>query len=161
MLEYLLTNTSANLPRSFFLLDYDYNHNPFLPRANINGMGDKTALPFEVSYSEKPSKQSKGMKRLAVIVKPEKLDSMISSLREMGLEATIYDVKGAGKDKQRVASGRGTSAGTYESAYTARKVVATVVKSDDVDPVVERMKKGLSGEKAVVMISEVDDLVMI
>ena len=121
----------------------------------------KTALPFEVSYSEKPSKQSKGMKRLAVIVKPEKLDSMISSLREMGLEATIYDVKGAGKDKQRVASGRGTSAGTYELAYTARKVVATVVKSDDVDPVVERMKKGLSGEKAVVMISEVDDLVMI
>ena len=35
------------------------------------------------------------------------------------------------------------------------------MKSDDVDPVVEIMKKGLSGEKAVVMISEVDDLVMI
>ena len=45
-----------------------------------------------VTYSEKPSKQSQ--KRLAVIVKPEKVDSMISSLREMGLEATIYDVKG-------------------------------------------------------------------
>lgn len=116
-------------------------------------------LPFEVAYSEKPSKESKGMKRLAVIVKPENLDGMISSLREMGLEATIYDVKGAGKEKQRVASGRGS--GTLELAYTSRKVVATVVKSNDVNDVVERMKKGLAGEKAVVMISQVDDLVMI
>jgi nitrogen regulatory protein PII len=120
----------------------------------------KMSLPFEVSYSEKPSKQSKGMKRLAVIVKPEKVDSMIASLRDVGLEATIYDVKGAGKDKQRVASGRGTG-GTYELAYSSRKVVATVVKSDDVDAVVERMKNSLAGEKAVVMISQVDDLVMI
>jgi nitrogen regulatory protein PII len=120
----------------------------------------KMSLPFEVSYSEKPSKQSKGMKRLAVIVKPEKVDSMIASLRDVGLEATIYDVEGAGKDKQRVASGRGTG-GTYELAYNSRKVVATVVKSEDVDAVVERMKNSLAGEKAVVMISLVDDLVMI
>ena len=123
-------------------------------------VGEKTTLPFEVPYSEKPSKQSKGMKRLAVIVKPEKVDSMISSLREMGLEATIYDVKGAGMDKRRVASGRGTG-GTFELAYNSRKVVATVVKSDDVDAVVERMKNSLAGDKAVVMISQVDDLVMI
>jgi nitrogen regulatory protein PII len=122
-------------------------------------VGEKMTLPFEVSYSEKPSKQSKGMKRLAVIVKPENVDGMISSLREMGLEATIYDVKGAGKDKQRVASGRGSD--TFELAYTSRKVVATVVKSDDVDAVVERMKSALAGEKAVVMISQVDDLVII
>jgi nitrogen regulatory protein PII len=122
-------------------------------------VGDKMTLPFEVTYSEKPSRESKGMKRLAVIVKPENLDSMISSLREMGLEATIYDVKGAWKEKQRVASGRGS--GTLELAYTSRKVVATVVKSSDVNDVVERMKKGLAGEKAVVMISQVDDLVMI
>jgi nitrogen regulatory protein PII len=121
--------------------------------------GEKMNLPFEVSYSEKPSKQSKGMKRLAVIVKPENLDSMISSLREMGLEATIYDVRGAGKEKQRVASGRGS--GTSDLGYNTRKVVATVVKSDDVDQVVEKMKTALAGDKAVVMISEVDDLVMI
>ncbi|MGH9978517.1 MAG: P-II family nitrogen regulator, partial [Nitrososphaeraceae archaeon] len=136
------------------------DHNTFLACVITIGMvGEKMTLPFEVSYSEKPSKQSKGMKRLAVIVKPENVDGMISSLKEMGLEATIYDVKGAGKDKQRVASGRGS--GTFELAYTSRKVVATVVKSDDVDAVVERMKGALAGEKAVVMISQVDDLVMI
>jgi nitrogen regulatory protein PII len=120
---------------------------------------DTTMLPFEVTYSEKPSKRSKSMKRLAVIVKPEKLDEIISSLKGMSLEATIYDVRGAGKDKERVASGRGS--GTVELAYTTRKVVATVVNSDVVEEVVSRMKKALAGDKAVVMISSVDDLVML
>ena len=106
-----------------------------------------------------PSKKSKNMKRLAVIVKPENLDEIISSLNGMGLEATIYDVKGAGKDKERVASGRGS--GTFELVYTTRKVVATVVNSDDVNEAAERMKKALAGDKAVVMISSVDDLVML
>ena len=121
---------------------------------------EKTTLPFEVTYSQKPSEKSKNMKRLAFIVKPENLDDIISSLREMGLEATIYDVKRAGKeDKERVTSGRGS--GTFELAYTTRKIVATVVNSDDVNEVAERMKKGLDGNKAVVMISAVDDLVML
>jgi nitrogen regulatory protein PII len=121
---------------------------------------EKMTLPFEVAYSEKPSKKSKNMKRLAVIVKPESLDDMISSLKEMGLDATIYDVKRATKEKkERVVSGRGS--GTLELAYTTRKIVATVVNSDDVDEVVQRMKKSLGGDKAVVMIQPVDDLVML
>jgi len=122
---------------------------------------DKLKLPFEVEYSEKPSakRPSKNMKRLAVIVKPENVEGITSSLTAIGLDSTIYDVKRATKEKERVASGRGS--GTIELAYTTRKVVATVVKADDVEAVVDRMKSALSGEKAVVMISAVDDLVMI
>jgi len=120
---------------------------------------EKLILPFEVTYSEKPGKKSKSMKRLAVIVKPENVDAIISSLRQLNLEATIYDVKRAGKEKERVASGRGS--GTIELAYTTRKVVATVVNSDDAEEVISRMKQALAGDKAVVMISSVDDLVMI
>ncbi|MGA7009865.1 MAG: P-II family nitrogen regulator [Nitrososphaeraceae archaeon] len=105
---------------------------------------------------EAPGKKST-MKRLAVLVKPENVADIISSLK--GLEATIYDVKGVSKDKERVASGRGS--GTVELAYNTRKVVATVVNSDDVKEVVGKMKKALDGNKAVVMISSVDDLVMI
>ena len=138
------------------------HHNPFLGEFNysLQMSQEKMTLPFEVDYSEKPSKKSKNMKRLAIIVKPENLDEMISSLKEMGLEATIYDVKRATKEKkERVASGRGS--GTLELAYTRRKIVATVVNSDDVDGVVQRMKKSLRGDKAVVMISPVDDLVML
>lgn len=120
---------------------------------------EKATLPFEVTYSQKPSEKSKNMKRLAFIIKPENLDGIILSLKEMGLEATIYDVKGAGKDKERVTSGRGS--GTSDLGYTTRKVVATVVSSDHVNDIVEKMKKALEGDKAVVMISAVDDLVML
>lgn len=123
-------------------------------------VGSKTTLPYEVTYSEKPSMGSKGMKRLAVLAKPQNVNDIISSLKEMGLEATIYDVKGAGKEKgERVASGRGS--GSVEQTFTTRKIVATVVKASDANEVVERMRKALAGEKAVVMVSPVDDLVML
>jgi nitrogen regulatory protein PII len=120
---------------------------------------DKTNLPFEVTYSEMPGKKSKTMKRIAVLVKAENVRDIISSLKDLNLEATIYDVKGVTKDKERVASGRGS--GTVELAFNSRKVIATVVNSTDVEEVVSRMKKNLGGNKAVVMISAVDDLVMI
>jgi nitrogen regulatory protein PII len=120
---------------------------------------EKATLPFEVTYSQKPSEKSKNMKRLAFIIKPENLDDIISSLSEMGLEATIYDVRSVGKDRERVTSGRGS--GTSDLGYTTRKVVATVVSSDHVNDIVESMKKALEGDKAVVMISAVDDLVML
>jgi nitrogen regulatory protein PII len=119
---------------------------------------EKMDLPFEVTYSERPSKKSKNMKRLAVLLKPESVDSVIAEIRGMGLEATIYDVKGATKEKERVTSGRGM--GTIELSYTTRKVVATVVNADDMEQVISKMKKALGGGSgAVVVVSPVDDLV--
>ena len=122
---------------------------------------DKSNLPFEVEYSQKPSSESKtssSMKRLAVVLKPENVDSITSTLRGLGLESTIYDVKGSGKEKERVTSGRG--GGTIDLQYTTRRLVATVVKSDDVEDIIDRMKKALGGESgAVVMMQPVDDLV--
>lgn len=120
---------------------------------------DNTSLPFEVTYAEMPGKESRTMKRLAVLVKAENVSDILSSLKELNLEATIYDVKGVTKDKETVASGRGS--GTVELTYNSRKVIATVVNSSDVKEVVSRMKKSLAGNKAVVMISAVDDLVLI
>lgn len=120
---------------------------------------DNTTLPFEVTYAEMPGNESRTMKRLAVLVKAENVSDILSSLKELNLEATIYDVKGVTKDKETVASGRGS--GTVELTYNSRKVIATVVNSSDVKEVVSRMKKSLAGNKAVVMISSVDDLVLI
>jgi len=54
---------------------------------------DKMTLPFEVTYSETPGKKSKGMKRLAIIVRAENVDDITSSLKTLGLDSTIYDVK--------------------------------------------------------------------
>jgi nitrogen regulatory protein PII len=121
---------------------------------------DKSNLPFEVTYAERPGTKSKttSLKRLAVLLKPENVDSITSTLRELGLESTVYDVKGSGKEKERVSYGRG--AGTADLAYTTRRVVATVVNSDNVNDIIDRMKKALGGGSgAVVMISAVDDLV--
>ena len=109
---------------------------------------DKSNLPFEVEYSQKPSSESKtssSMKRLAVVLKPENVDSITSTLRGLGLESTIYDVKGSGKEKERVSSGRG--GGTIDLQYTTRRLVATVVKSDDVEDIIDKMKKALGGGK--------------
>ena len=126
----------------------------------VDMVRDKLSLPFEVEYYEKPNMKSTSMKTLAVIVKPENVDAVTSSLKETGLESTIYDVKRSGKEsKERVVSGSGS--GVMEVAYTTRKVVATVVNSGDAEEVISRMKKALSGDKAVVMISAVDDFVMI
>ncbi len=122
---------------------------------------DKSSLPYEVEYSQKPSSKSKttsSMKRLAVLLKPENADSITSTLRGLGLESTIYDVKGSGKDKERVSTGRGVS--TSDLSFTTRRLVATVVNSDDVDDIIDRMKKALGGgSSAVVMIQAVDDLI--
>ena len=120
---------------------------------------EKLNLPFEVTYSEKPGKKSKNMKRLAVIVKPENVSEITSSLTDMGLDSTIYDVKRATKEKERVMTGRGS--GTAELAFSSRKLIATVVNADDVDEVTSRMKKALNGDRAVIMIQSVDDLVMV
>lgn len=120
---------------------------------------EKLSLPFEVEYSEKPGKKSKNMKRLAIIVKPENVNAITSSLSEVGLDSTIYEVKRATKEKEKVMTGRGNS--TAELAYSNRKLIATVVNADDVEGVTSRIKKALDGDKAVVMISAVDDLVII
>jgi nitrogen regulatory protein PII-like uncharacterized protein len=122
-------------------------------------VSQSSTLPFEVSYGEKPAKTSRTLKRLAVLVKPESVGDIISTLKELSLEATIYEVKGVSKDKERVASGRGS--GTVELAYNNRKIVATVVNSNGVEELVNKMKKALAGTKAVVMVSAVDDLIMI
>jgi nitrogen regulatory protein PII len=145
----------------WFILDSKFIYINFLYFACYSKemVKDNTNLPFEVTYAQEPGKESRTMKRLAVLVKSENVSDIISSLKELNLEATIYDVKGVTKDKERVASGRGS--GTVELAYNSRKVIATVVNSSDVEEVVSRMKKGLAGNKAVVMISSVDDLVLI
>ena len=120
---------------------------------------EKSNLPFEVTYAEKPGTKSRtSMKRLAVLLKPEKVDAITSALRGLGLEATLYDVKGAGKEKERVTSGRGM--GTIDLAYTTRKIVATVVNADSVVQVTNAMKNALGGDSgAVVVVTPVDELV--
>jgi len=97
------------------------------------------------------------MKRLAVLVKNEKVDAVISALRELDHDAIIYDVKSAGKEKEKTHSGRGTSA---VSSYLPRKIIAAVVESDKVQIASEAIKKSMGGEsKGVITVTSVDDFI--
>lgn len=99
------------------------------------------------------------MKRVAVLVKNEKVDTVITALRELGLDSIIYDVKSAGKEKGKAKSGRGTG-GTIDVLHVPRKIVATVVESSKVQDVSEMIKKTLDGQsKGVIIVSSVDDFI--
>jgi hypothetical protein len=94
---------------------------------------------------------------------PKELSSLLGMLNNIGWFVS-YEGLDPGPHISNIigrgySSGRGS--GTTEQSYATRKVVATIVKAGDTNQVVERMKKALGGEKAVVMISPVDDLVMI
>ena len=98
------------------------------------------------------------MKRLAILVRHEKVDPVISSLRELDLDATIYDVKSAGKEREKTKSGRGTSFSSV--SYIPRKIIATVVESDKVQDVSATMKKAIGSEnKGVIIVTSVDDFI--
>jgi len=122
---------------------------------------DTSDLPFEVAKEEESGRRSSPMKRIAVLVKPERVDGVISALRGLRLESTIYDVKGAGKETEKIMSGRGS--GTSELAYTTRKIIATVVDSSRVEDIVDAIKGELSGKgsRAVIVLSPVDDIIQI
>ena len=98
------------------------------------------------------------MKRLAVLVRNEKVDTVIASLRELDLDSIIYDVNSAGKEKGKTRSGRGTS--TIEVAYVPRKIIATVVDSNKIQDVSTVIKKAIGAEsKGVIIVSSVDDFI--
>ena len=98
------------------------------------------------------------MKRLAVLVKNEKVDAVIASLRDLNLDAIIYDVKSAGKEKEMTRARGGTS--SMNLAYVPRKIIATVVESDKVQAASEAIKKSMGGEsKGVIIVTPVDDFI--
>jgi len=98
------------------------------------------------------------MKRLAVLVKNEKVDTVVVSLREMNLDAIIYDVKSAGKEKEMTRVRGGT--GTMNFAYVPRKIIATVVEPDKVQDVSTAIKKAMGSEsKGVIIVTSVDDFI--
>jgi len=98
------------------------------------------------------------MKRLAVLVKNEKVDAVVASLKELDIDAIIYDVKSAGKEKEKTRSRVGTS--SINLAYVPRKIIATVVDSDKVQSVSEAIKKSIGGEsKGVIIVTSVDDFI--
>ena len=95
------------------------------------------------------------MKRLAVLVKNEKVDSVVVSLSELNLDAVIYDVKSVGKEREQTRSGRGTS---VTSSHLPRKIIATIVDDDKIQTAADAIKKSV-GSKGVIIVTSVDDFI--
>ena len=58
-------------------------------------MSDNSNLHFEIISDNDNNKRKimSGLKRVGVFLKPNKVDSVIQSIKNIGFEATLYDSK--------------------------------------------------------------------
>jgi nitrogen regulatory protein PII len=122
-------------------------------------MTNNYSLPFEIMGEKDEGKSN--MKRVALLVKPEHLDKVIGAIRGLRIEAVIYDVKSAGKEKEKVSSGRGM--GTVELAYVPRKLIVSIVDAEAVSSMVDAIRKVMGGKGSglILTVAPVDGTVKI
>jgi nitrogen regulatory protein PII len=127
---------------------------------------DKSRLPFEVTKEEgKQQKQEErkredgGKKRIEVFVNPEKAVVVLSALKKMNLEATLYDSKGYGKERQLVSGGgRGT---TSIELPSTRHTVMTIIDSNRLKEVIAAIKATTTKSRpgGIIAVSSIEDLI--
>lgn len=126
---------------------------------------DKSRLPFEVTRDErkqlKEERESEEgrKKRVEVFASPEKAVMVLAALKKLNLEATLYDSKGYGKERQLVTGG-GRGASGIELPST-RHTVMTIVDSDRLKEVLAAIKATTTKYRpgGVIAVSSIDDLV--
>jgi nitrogen regulatory protein PII len=115
--------------------------------------------PFEIiSDNDNKRKITSGLKRVEVFLKPNKVDSVNQSIKNIGFEATLYYSKGFGKEKQKVRAGRGAQ--VVELGYSTRSTIVTIVDSSKLSELLDAIKKANIGYDniGVIAISPMDAL---
>lgn len=124
---------------------------------------DKSRLPFEVARDQEKEAQKRepegGKKRVEVFVNPEKAVLVLSALKKMNLEATLYDSRGYGKERQMITGG-GRGTGKIELPST-RHTVMTIIDSHRLKDVINAIKATTTKERpgGVIAVSSIEDLV--
>ncbi|MDQ5869136.1 MAG: hypothetical protein M3530_05355 [Thermoproteota archaeon] len=127
---------------------------------------ERATLPFERSegYSQHESKPSTNVtqgasnkKRIEVFVSPELAHEVVAATRELEQEATLYDSKGLGKERQKVRGGRGMV--ESDSAYSTRRTIVTIVDSNQATRVIHKIKSVASGRGQVLTSSPEEELI--
>ena len=124
---------------------------------------DKSRLPFEVTREEGKEAQKRqsegGKKRVEVFVSPEKAALVLSAIKKMNLEATLYDSRGYGKERQMITGG-GRGTGKIELPST-RHTVMTIIDSHRLKDLVDAIKATTSKDRpgGVIAVSHIEDLV--
>jgi len=118
------------------------------------------ASKIEERYVEK---RNMGKKRVEAFIISEKIDSVLSSLEALNLQATFYESRGMGRgEKQTVRSGRGT--GTIKMPYSNRRTVVTIVEDSKVQETIVAIRESATTGKAnagIIVISPVDEIISI
>ena len=108
-------------------------------------------------------KRNSGKKRIEAFIISEKIDSVLSSLETLNLQATFYESRGMGKgEKEMVRSGRGT--GTIKMPYSNRRTVVTIVEESKVRETIVAIKESATTGKAnagIIVISPVEEIISI
>jgi nitrogen regulatory protein PII len=108
-------------------------------------------------------KRNMGKKRVEAFIISEKIDSVLSSLEALNLQATFYESRGMGKgEKQTVRSGRGT--GTIKMPYSNRRTVVTIVEESKVQETIVAIRESATTGKAnagIIVISPVEEIISI
>jgi nitrogen regulatory protein PII len=124
---------------------------------------DKARLPFEVTKEEGREAQKRqpegGKKRVEVFVSPEKAALVLSAIKKMNLEATLYDSRGYGKERQMITGG-GRGTGKIELPST-RHTVMTIIDSHRLNDLIDAIKATTSKDRpgGVIAASHIEDLV--
>ena len=122
---------------------------------------DKSRLPFEVTGDQEKEAQKRegGKKKVEVFVNPEKAVLVLSAIKKMNLEATLYDSRGYGKERQMITGG-GRGTGRIELPST-RHTVMTIIDSHRLKDVITAIKATTSKERpgGVIVVSPIEDLV--
>jgi nitrogen regulatory protein PII len=88
-----------------------------------------------------------GKKRVEAFIISEKIDSVLSALESLNLQATFYESRGMGKgEKETVGSGRGT--GTIKMPYSTRRTVVTIVDENMVQDAIVAIRDSAATGKA-------------
>ena len=108
-------------------------------------------------------KRNTGKKRIEAFIISEKIDSVLSSLETLNLQATFYESRGMGKgEKEMVRSGRGT--GTIKMPYSNRRTVVTIVEDSKVQETIVAIRESATTGKAnagIIVISPVEEIISI
>ena len=108
-------------------------------------------------------KKNVGKKRVEAFIISEKIDSVLSALESLNLQATFYESRGMGKgEKETVRSGRGT--GTIKMPYSTRRTVVTIVDENKVQDAIVAIRESATTGKVnagIIVISPVEDIISI
>jgi nitrogen regulatory protein PII len=140
-------------------VSHSYENSYYIPKKRICLMSSNASIAEDWQRDKK----NVGKKRVEAFIISEKIDSVLSALESLNLQATFYESRGMGKgEKETVRSGRGT--GTIKMPYSTRRTVVTIVDENKVQDAIVAIRESATTGKVnagIIVISPVEEIISI